>query len=158
MILSAAAVMALNVAACSGGPDGPRDTGKRNDQKAPPAQTAAPTQPPTAKPPAPPTEPTTPEPLADAGQPANPEPLADAGKSVYQTCLDFADALAKASARCGWATYEDEYAGQKRLCPLVSKIRDESSLRQTCIPSLETISCEDLRANKTDPSCQNPVS
>jgi hypothetical protein len=38
-------------------------------------------------------------------------------------------------------------------CDSVKKVHDEASLRATCLPSFDTISCADFANDKLDPSC-----
>jgi hypothetical protein len=83
-----------------------------------------------------------------------------------KACEDTADAVAKAAQRCG-QDYQANYkafiqAGAGGNCSNVVSIRDETELRQSCLPSLATISCEDLLAAKISASCnaqlQRPAS
>jgi len=73
-------------------------------------------------------------------------------------CEELASAYARAAARCGVGTYE---AARAQLitsaalgsCDNVVEVRDEESLRSRCVPSFGTLSCDDLRAGKLDPTC-----
>jgi hypothetical protein len=80
-----------------------------------------------------------------------------AGKTgPAKACEDMADAVAKAAVRCG-QTYQanyDAFTNQVGGCANIKSVRDESGLRNTCMPSLGTISCEDLRAAKLDETCK----
>lgn len=75
-----------------------------------------------------------------------------------QACLDTAEALARAAERCG-GTYKTEYdTAVKGLdCTNVVQVRDETSLRGTCIPSLGQVACEDLLSGKIDASCKSQL-
>jgi hypothetical protein len=92
-------------------------------------------------------------------------PTADASPGPAQDCRDLADAAAKAALRCNDmcggspCTYAEEYQGfiQNAAggdCNLITGIRDESTLRGTCFPSLQTISCADLKTGNLDPTCK----
>jgi len=77
---------------------------------------------------------------------------------TIKACEDAADAVAKAAQRCG-QDYQASYDGFVQgaaggSCSNVVSIRDETALRQTCLPSLSTVSCEDLMAVKLDASCK----
>ncbi|MBX3191758.1 MAG: hypothetical protein KF819_32510 [Labilithrix sp.] len=74
-----------------------------------------------------------------------------------KACLDTIEALARAGERCG-ANYQTTYdAALKNAtggsCANVLQIRDETLLRGTCLPSLQTMSCADLNAGKLDEAC-----
>lgn len=74
-----------------------------------------------------------------------------------KACLDTIEALARAGERCG-GDYKANYdAGLQSAaggdCKKVIGVRDEASLRGTCIPSLKTAPCADLTAGKVDASC-----
>lgn len=73
-----------------------------------------------------------------------------------RACLDTADAIAKASQRCG-ADYTAARNGAIRDlangdCESVT-IRNETELRTQCFPSLASISCADLTNQRFAPSC-----
>jgi len=75
-----------------------------------------------------------------------------------QACLDMAEAVAKAAERCG-EDYQANYdafieLGTGGSCSNITSVRDETALRQTCIPSLGTIECSALLAGTIDASCQ----
>jgi hypothetical protein len=86
-----------------------------------------------------------------------------------QDCLDMGAAVAQRAVQCNDScgdgapcTYQMEYdlfvanaAGGS--CNNIKTIRDETSLRDTCIPSLKTISCADLERANLDPSCQRQL-
>jgi hypothetical protein len=79
--------------------------------------------------------------------------------ATRQACLDTADAVAKAAVRCGAGGYQANYnafvkAAANGDCGNVTAVRDEASLRATCIPSFSTISCADLAAGNLDPTCK----
>jgi hypothetical protein len=81
--------------------------------------------------------------------------------SAAQACADTADAVAKAFQRCG-QDYQASYDGFVKAatggtCSNVVSIRDEASLRETCIPSLNNASCADLNAGKLDDSCRGQL-
>jgi hypothetical protein len=74
-----------------------------------------------------------------------------------RACLDTIEVFARAAERCG-----DEYkVSYDRFlkrdangdCKNVRTIRDESELRQTCFPFVESQSCDDQEAGLMDPSC-----
>lgn len=74
-----------------------------------------------------------------------------------RTCLDTIEALARAAERCG-GNYQTSYdtalenaAGGS--CANVIQIRDETLLRGTCLPSLQTLACADFNAGRLDSSC-----
>jgi hypothetical protein len=77
--------------------------------------------------------------------------------AAERACLATVEAFARAAERCG-AEYEVSY---DRLltrdangdCKNVRSIRDEAELRQTCIPFVQTQSCDDVVDGLTDPSC-----
>jgi hypothetical protein len=75
-----------------------------------------------------------------------------------QACLDMADAVGKAAERCG-----QDYAANRSAfiqnavkgdCANTVSVRDEASLRSTCIPYFGTVSCADLLAGKVDDTCK----
>jgi hypothetical protein len=75
-----------------------------------------------------------------------------------QACLDTADAVGKAAQRCG-LDYQKNYDAFVQTaaggdCENVVRVRDENALRSTCFTSLQSVSCEDLKAAKLDASCQ----
>lgn len=85
----------------------------------------------------------------------------DAPSAQETACLDSADAFAKAAARCG-LDYAEERDGFIRAaangdCANIVMVRDEKALRNTCIPSLSTISCDDLLAINLDPTCRSQL-
>jgi hypothetical protein len=81
-----------------------------------------------------------------------------------------ADAVAKRAVACNDTcvtdaggptpcTYQQEHDGfiiaaANGDCKNITAIRDEAALRNTCLPSLQTISCADLKAPNLDPSCK----
>lgn len=76
---------------------------------------------------------------------------------VEQACIDTAEAVARSAERCG-DDYKVSYDGFVQAaaagdCGNVDRIRDEAALRDTCIPYLATISCDDLAAGTIDPTC-----
>ncbi|MDP8998543.1 MAG: hypothetical protein M3O46_00345 [Myxococcota bacterium] len=83
-------------------------------------------------------------------------------KDPAQACKDTADAVAKAGVRCGRGTYGANYdqfvqsAGNGNCANVVS-VRDATSLYNTCIPSLSTISCAGLQALMIDASCKGQL-
>lgn len=72
-------------------------------------------------------------------------------------CLDVIDAFARAAERCGadYATEHDRLIQRdaKGDCKNVRSIRDESALRGTCIPFVQSQPCRDFTSGKLDPSC-----
>lgn len=78
-----------------------------------------------------------------------------------RACAATIEAYARASERCG-ADYKTSYdallsenaAGD---CKNVRTIRDEPSLRETCIPFVESLTCKELADGKTDPSCSRQL-
>ena len=83
-----------------------------------------------------------------------------------KACLDTVEGIARAAERCGQSYQANYDAGLKSAaggdCKNVIGIRDEAALRQTCLPSLQTVPCPDLLAGKVDASCgkqlQRPAS
>jgi hypothetical protein len=84
-----------------------------------------------------------------------------------KTCLDTAEAAAKAGERCGFnkqQTYDnfirEAAAGS---CSNVTAIRDEHALRTTCFSWLDATPCENIYGygfggnSRLDPSCQNQL-
>ena len=81
----------------------------------------------------------------------------DTGRE-HEACLDFADALAKAAQRCRASSYQvsyDKYA--RELCGTAVGIRDETSLRAECIPSLGELECSRVLAGDLDGSCRSQI-
>jgi hypothetical protein len=83
------------------------------------------------------------------------------GNGPEKACLDTCEAFARASERCG-ADYKQSYdAILKSIangdCKNVVSVRDEASLRGTCIPAVQTITCPDLTNGKLDPSCDKQL-
>lgn len=85
----------------------------------------------------------------------------DSTTGPEQACLDTADAVAKAGARCG-----QDYETNRRAfiqvaaggdCENIVAVRDEASLRGACFESLEKASCDDLVNSKLDPSCRGQL-
>jgi len=79
------------------------------------------------------------------------------GNGAEHACLDTIEAFARAAERCG-NEYKTAYESLVRReangdCKNVRAIRDESALRKTCIPFVETQSCKDFTNGVTDPSC-----
>lgn len=77
-----------------------------------------------------------------------------------QACIDMAQAYAQVGARCG-DTYEG--AGTKFVnelangdCNTVS-IRNETELRNQCIPSFASLSCTAYREGRFAPSCAEQI-
>lgn len=78
-----------------------------------------------------------------------------------QACLDLVDALARAQVRCGGDAGADYDSAFKAVlgqiaggdCNEVTSIRDEPSLCASCVPSLATIACADIRDNRLPGSC-----
>ena len=80
-------------------------------------------------------------------------------ETATQTCADTADAFAKAAQRCG-SDYQASYnafVGSFGGCDKVVSIRDEASLRGTCLPSFSTISCADLTNAAIDATCKGQL-
>jgi len=74
-----------------------------------------------------------------------------------KACADMAAAIARAAERCGEG-YQANYdafvqRAAKGSCANVVRVRDEATLRATCFKYLETVSCDDLRAARLDPTC-----
>ncbi len=74
-------------------------------------------------------------------------------------CLDVATAVGDAAMRCGQdaKANRDAFVNAVGGCESVKMVRDEGSLRMTCIPSLMTISCDDLIAGNLDDSCKGQL-
>lgn len=84
-----------------------------------------------------------------------------ADQSGELACLDTCEAIARASERCG-LEYKRSYdailkAVAKGDCKNVLTVRDEPSLRQTCLPSLSTEICTKVIAGDYDPSCSRQL-
>lgn len=77
-----------------------------------------------------------------------------------QGCLDTIEAIARAGERC-FGDYDAQYAATIKSvggdCKNVISLRDETSLRSTCIPSLKTVGCGELKAGKIDPTCADQL-
>jgi len=76
-----------------------------------------------------------------------------------KACEDTAAAVAKAAQRCG-ADYQmsyDQFTNAIGGCANIVQVRDEASLRSTCIPSLSTISCTDFMNGNLDASCKSQL-
>lgn len=74
-----------------------------------------------------------------------------------RACLDTVTALATAAARCG-EEYQRVYDQQLQAiaggdCKTVTSIRDESSLRNDCLPTLKTAACPDILAGTYPSTC-----
>jgi hypothetical protein len=82
----------------------------------------------------------------------------DSGGDSEQACLDMADAVADAAVRCAAGTYQENYdalveAAACGDCGNIVSLRDRSDLYAECIPSFETISCDELTGGNLDASC-----
>lgn len=79
------------------------------------------------------------------------------GDEAEKACEATLAAYARAEQRCGkdYATAYDALLKENAAgdCKNVRTIRDEPALRGTCIPFVESLTCDDLRDGKTDPSC-----
>jgi hypothetical protein len=84
------------------------------------------------------------------------------GASALKGCEDTADAVAKAAERCG-SDYQTNYdafvdaATGGKGCSAIVSIRDETALREKCIPYFTDVSCEDLSAGTLDESCRQQL-
>ena len=81
----------------------------------------------------------------------------DRGDGAELACLDTVEAFARAAERCG-ADYKTSYdqllmRNASGDCKNVRTIRDEATLRKTCLPFMKTQSCKDLHDGVVDPSC-----
>jgi hypothetical protein len=79
------------------------------------------------------------------------------GDDAEQACNATLEAYARAAERCG-EDYKTAYdtllqANAAGDCKNVRSIRDERALRETCIPFVLALSCEEQANGKTDPSC-----
>lgn len=88
---------------------------------------------------------------ADGGDPSREE----------VACVDTATAVAEAAVRCGQA-YQPNYdafvqAAAGGDCGNIIQVRDEMTLRDVCIPSLQTVACGDLAAGRIDDSCRDQL-
>ena len=88
---------------------------------------------------------------------------ADAGTTAaYQECDDLATSYANAEVRCA----QGDFAALKSsFISSVSGgdcrkaiIREPLQLETTCVPSLASISCDDLANARVDPSCAQQIS
>jgi predicted small secreted protein len=80
-----------------------------------------------------------------------------AGDDAERACLDTVEAFARAAERCG-QDYKPSYAALLQQdasgdCTRVRAIRDETALRNTCLPFVKSQTCDDLANGITDPSC-----
>jgi hypothetical protein len=78
-----------------------------------------------------------------------------------QACLDTADAVGKAALRCG-GDYTANYNAFIKCtangdCANITQVRDEPSLRDTCLPKFQTIQCPDLTSGNLDASCKGQL-
>jgi hypothetical protein len=77
--------------------------------------------------------------------------------AAEHACLDVIDTFARTAERCGgdYATEHDRLVQRdaKGDCKNVRSIRDETALRDTCIPFVKSQSCSDFTSGKLDPSC-----
>jgi hypothetical protein len=83
------------------------------------------------------------------------------GAGPQKACLDTCEAIARAAERCG-GDYKTNYDAAVKSaangdCKNVTSIRDEASLRSTCIPSLQTVLCADLAAGKLSSTCASQL-
>ena len=78
--------------------------------------------------------------------------------AVAKACADTEEAFLQAAVRCGAnydatkAEFEKDIGGG---CANIIGIRDEATLRSTCLPAYAKISCPDLTAGRLDPTCQH---
>ncbi|HWL88112.1 MAG TPA: hypothetical protein VNO21_20055 [Polyangiaceae bacterium] len=89
----------------------------------------------------------------DAGSGGNNGTTSDPEKA----CLDTANVVATAAQRCG-EDYQANYdaflqAGAGGSCANIIQVRDETALRQTCLPWIQSAACSDLLGGNYDPSC-----
>lgn len=80
-----------------------------------------------------------------------------AGDEAEKACVDTIEAQARAAERCG-----RDYLASRDLflrrdangdCKNIRAIRDEASLRKTCLPFFASVTCDDLASGKSDPTC-----
>lgn len=79
-----------------------------------------------------------------------------------KACVDTADAVAKAAVRCSngnQAAYQPNYDqfvkdAANGDCNNIVSVRDETALRNTCLPSFATVQCADLQAGNIDATCK----
>ena len=79
------------------------------------------------------------------------------GDDAELACKATLSAYARAHERCG----EDYQTAYDKLlrdnaagdCKNVRTIRDETALRETCIPLVDALTCPELAQGKTDASC-----
>lgn len=80
-----------------------------------------------------------------------------AGDEGEKACIDTVEAQARAAERCG-----DDYLASRDLflrrdangdCKNIRSVRDEVSLRNTCLPFFASVTCEDRTSGKSDPTC-----
>ncbi len=79
-----------------------------------------------------------------------------------KACSDTIAALASAKVRCGAVSYDASYddlldAAADGSCSNVTGIRDETELCFECLPTLETLPCTDVAADKLPLSCQQQL-
>ena len=102
----------------------------------------------------------------DEGGTVTPDGGAASNPAAEKACLDTADAVAKASQRCGCTVdagaancdYKTNYDSFIKNavggnCANTRRVRDETSLRSKCLPSLATVSCPDFLAKRIDATC-----
>ena len=81
----------------------------------------------------------------------------DNGDGPRQACVDTVEALARTAERCGqdYMTSYDAFLKRDANgdCKNVSSIRDEATLRGRCIPFVQSVSCADIAAGKTELAC-----
>jgi len=81
----------------------------------------------------------------------------DSGEGPHLACADTIEAFARTAERCGedYRTTYDALVQRdaKGDCKNVSSIRDEFALRTRCIPFVQSLSCEDMAAGKTELAC-----
>src|SRR5690606_22278628 len=82
----------------------------------------------------------------DDGGATNP-PDSGTCASCEALCFDLAEVVGQAGERCGFGyqpTY-DGFVGAVNECK-IRGVRDERALVDLCLPSLQTVSCEDFEA------------
>lgn len=83
------------------------------------------------------------------------------GNDSELACAETVEAYARAAERCGqdYKTAYDELLRENAAgdCKNVRTIRDEPSLRQRCIPFIQSLTCKELADGKADPSCSRQL-
>jgi hypothetical protein len=85
--------------------------------------------------------------------------MADAVAKRAVACNDMCVADAGGPVPCTYQNEHDSFIinAANGDCKNIVKIRDEAGLRNTCLPSLQNISCADLKSANLDPTCKQQL-